>query len=77
MNDPIKQGIIVLAKSLWLSDNLHFVDTERIQVLREDILRNILALAMTNDERATMLGLPNGCRVREKEDACYSGRFSR
>lgn len=65
MTDPVKQGIIELAKALWHSEELHFVDTERTRGLREDILRHLLALAMTDDERAVMLGLPNGCRVRE------------
>lgn len=65
MNASIKQRIIELAQALWSSDDFRFVDTERARGLREEILRNLLALAMTDDERATMLGLPNGCRVRE------------
>lgn len=65
MNDPIKQGIFDLARALWSSEAIRFVDTERTRGLREEILRNLLALAMTDDERAAMLGLPDGCRVRE------------
>jgi acetyltransferase-like isoleucine patch superfamily enzyme len=65
MNDPVKQGILELAKVIWSSDTLHFSNTERARGLREDILRKLLALAMTDDERAAMLGLPAGCRVRE------------
>lgn len=65
MTDPAKQGIIELARSLWLSEELRFSDTDRSRGLREDILRNLLAQAMTDDERARMLGLPDGCRVRE------------
>ncbi len=65
MSDPIKLGILELAKTIWSSDNLQFSDTERARGLREDILRKLLALAMTDDERAAMLGLPSGCRVRE------------
>jgi len=65
MSDPVKQGIFELAKAIWSSDNLQFSDTERTRALREDILRKLLALAMTDDERAAMLGLPVGCRVRE------------
>jgi len=65
MTDPVKQCIIDLAKALWHSEALRFVDTERTRGLREDILRHLLTLAMTDDERAAMLGLPNGCRVRE------------
>lgn len=65
MNDPIKQDILELTKVIWLSDNLQFSDGERARGLREDILRRLLALTMTDDERAAMLGLPVGCRVRE------------
>lgn len=65
MSDRIKLGILELAKVIWSSDSLQFSDTERARGLREDILRKLLALAMTDDERAAMLGLPSGCRVRE------------
>ncbi len=65
MSDPVKQGILDLAKTIWADDSLQFTDTERTRNLREDILRQLLAQAMTDDERAAMLGLPSGCRVRE------------
>jgi acetyltransferase-like isoleucine patch superfamily enzyme len=65
MSDPVKQGIFELAQSLWASDDLCYSDTARSRGLREDILRSLLARAMTDDERAQMLGLPRGCRVRE------------
>ncbi len=65
MTDPIKQEILELAKAIWSSNSIQLFDTERTRGLREDILRNLLALAMTDDERAAMLGLPVGCRVRE------------
>lgn len=65
IDDPVKQGILELARTLWASDHLSFSDTARSRALREEILRNLLALAMTDDERAAMLGLPAGCRVRE------------
>jgi acetyltransferase-like isoleucine patch superfamily enzyme len=65
MTDPIKQDILDLARAIWSSDSIQLFDTERTRGLREDILRNLLALAMTDDERAAMLGLPVGCRVRE------------
>ncbi len=61
----IKKNVIQLAQEIWASDSINFQDTERTRGLREDILRNLLALAMTDDERAEMLGLPSGCRVRE------------
>lgn len=65
MSDPVKEGIIKLAQALWASDSLCFVDNDRTRALREDILRKLLALSMTDDERALMLGFPQGCRVRE------------
>ncbi len=75
MSDPVKQGIVEMAKALWSSENLHFFDTERTRGLREDILRNLLSLAMTDDERATMLGLPRGCRVRESAKIISPEKF--
>jgi len=65
VTDPVKEGICKLAQALWASDSLAFSDTDRTRGLREDILRNLLAQSMTDDERARMLGLPEGCRVRE------------
>lgn len=76
MSDPVKQGIIDLARALWSSDALHFTDTERARGLREDILRNLLAQAMTDDERAAMLGLPDGCRVRESAKIIFPQNLS-
>lgn len=65
MRDDYKAEIIGLAKELWNSSRLKFNRTARSLGLRESILRNLLALTMTDDERAAMLGLPVGCRVRE------------
>ncbi len=65
MVDPVKEGIVDLVREIWASDKLSFVDTERTRALRADILQRLLALAMTDDERASMLGLPAGCRIRE------------
>lgn len=56
---------MTLVREIWESPGFRFTDTERTRALREDILRHLLALAMTDDERADMLGLPAGCRVRE------------
>lgn len=75
MRDPVKQGIIKLAKELWCSDDFRFVDTERTRGLREDILRHLLTLAMTDDERAAMLGLPHGCRIRESAKIISPNNF--
>lgn len=65
MTDAIKKEILALAQKLWDAPSFQFTDTSRARALREDILRNLLALAMTDDERAAMYGLPRGCRVRE------------
>lgn len=65
MIDPVKEGIRALARAIWDAPDFRFCDNARTRGLREDILRNLLALAMTDDERAAMLGLPTGCRVRE------------
>lgn len=75
MNDPVKQGILELAQAIWVSDSLRFSDTERTRGLREDILRKLLALAMTDDERAAMLGLPSGCRLRESAKIISPGNL--
>lgn len=42
-----------------------FKDDERNQMLRSQILTYSLSQVMTDDERAEMLGLPEGCRIRE------------
>ena len=63
--NSIKQTILALAREIWSSDKLNFKDTQRTASLRKYILRNLLALVMTDDERAEMLGLPEGSRVRE------------
>jgi len=42
-----------------------FQKTERNRDLREQILTYFISLVMTDDERAQLLGLPEGCRIRE------------
>jgi acetyltransferase-like isoleucine patch superfamily enzyme len=65
MSSKIKAGIIKIAQDLWASDKFRFLDNKRNRSLRKDILRKILALVMTDDERAGMLGLSKGSRIRE------------
>lgn len=65
MSENTKAALLKLLREIWESPHFHFTDTERSRGLREDILRQLLALAMTDDERAALLGLPVGCRVRE------------
>ncbi len=65
MTDLIKKDIIELLKTIWSSDEIKFSDSERSNGLRNEILRNLIALSMSDDERANMLGLSVGCRIRE------------
>ena len=61
----LKQALLESLRALWEDDSLRLSNTERSQRLRPDILRRLLCLVMTDDERARDLGLPEGCRVRE------------
>lgn len=61
----LKQEVVDTLRALWEDDGLALSDTERSARLRPEILRRLLGLVMTDDERAIDLGLPNGCRVRE------------
>ncbi len=42
-----------------------FNDDDRANELRSQILTYFVSLVMTDDERARLLGLPEGCRIRE------------
>lgn len=44
---------------------MFFKDFERNQKLRAQILQYFISSVMTDDERAELLGLPTGCRIRE------------
>lgn len=44
---------------------LPFKDTDRNNALRPEILRRVISEFLTDDERAVLWGLPNGCRIRE------------
>lgn len=61
----LKRSLLNLILNEWCSDSFKLADTERTRRLRPQILKRILSLVMTDDERATELGLPQGCRVRE------------
>lgn len=61
----LKKMLGNLLMEQWNSESLKFVDSERTRRLRPEILRRLLSLVMTDDERATDLGLASGCRVRE------------
>jgi len=40
-------------------------DTQRNQKLREDLISRFFSLLLTDDERAEVMNLPTGCRIRE------------
>jgi acetyltransferase-like isoleucine patch superfamily enzyme len=61
----LKQQVVDALRALWEDDGFALRDSERSARLRPEILRRLLALVMTDDERAADLGLPEGCRVRE------------
>ncbi len=42
-----------------------FLDDERNQKLRSQILQHFIGLVMTDEERAHLMNLPKGCRMRE------------
>jgi acetyltransferase-like isoleucine patch superfamily enzyme len=42
-----------------------FKENERNRILRSQILTYVISQVMTDDERAQLLGLPEGCRIRE------------
>jgi len=44
---------------------MYFKNNERNNTLRGQILNYFISLLMTDDERAKLLGLPEGCRIRE------------
>lgn len=65
MSGAAKDDVIEQLRALWAGDGFALRRTERTARLRPEILRRLLGLVMTDDERAADLGLPDGCRVRE------------
>jgi hypothetical protein len=61
----LKHALIDSLRSIWEDDGFALHDNERSNRLRAEILRRLIGLVMTDDERAANLGLPDGCRVRE------------
>ena len=61
----LKQELLATLRALWEDDTFTLNDSERSARLRPEILRRLIGLVMTDDERAADLGLPEGCRVRE------------
>lgn len=52
-----------------------FNNLERNRNLREQILKYFISLIMTDDERAKLLGLPEGCRIRENAKILSPEKF--
>jgi len=63
--DDLKRALLASVTALWESDAFALRDTDRTRNLRPEILRRLLSLVMTDDERAALFNLPEGCRVRE------------
>lgn len=61
----LKQALVDSLRAIWEDDGFALHDNERSNRLRAEILRRLIGLVMTDDERAADLGLPEGCRVRE------------
>jgi acetyltransferase-like isoleucine patch superfamily enzyme len=61
----LKQEVLDAIRLLWESDQLKLIDTERSRRLRPEILKALLSLVQTDDERASLYGLPTGSRMRE------------
>lgn len=65
MTDPVKDELLQLLKNIWESDDFNLSDTERTRALRRELLTRVVSSVMTDDERASLNGLPFGCRMRE------------
>lgn len=61
----LKRELLATLRTLWADESFALNDSERSARLRPDILRRLIGLVMTDDERAAELGLPEGCRIRE------------
>jgi acetyltransferase-like isoleucine patch superfamily enzyme len=60
-----KDDLLRQARALWEGADFRLRDGERQRKLRPDILRRMLGLVMTDDERAAAQGLHETCRMRE------------
>lgn len=65
MSDRIKDELLALMRSIWESESFKLTDSQRARQLREELLTRTLGLVMTDDERARLYELPEGCRMRE------------
>lgn len=66
LSDEDKREILKLFDTARnMIPSLPISDTQRNRELRQEILVRILGETLTDDERAALLGLPKGCRIRE------------
>ena len=65
MSAKFKAQILDRLRSIWESADFNFLDSPRTRKLRDALLTRFLASIMTDDERARLYGLPDGCRMRE------------
>ena len=66
LSDEDKRAILNLFETArTMIPSLPVSDALRNNELRQEILVRILGEALTDDERAALLGLPSGCRIRE------------
>jgi len=66
LSDEDKKAILKLFETArTMIPSLPVSDAPRNNELRQEILVRILGESLTDDERAALLGLPNGCRIRE------------
>lgn len=72
----LKQELLVALRALWADDGFALKDNDRAASLRPEILRRLLGLVMTDDERAADLGLPEGCRIRESAKIVASAKLT-
>jgi acetyltransferase-like isoleucine patch superfamily enzyme len=64
-NQALKIELLELIKQLWSAEKFVLKDSERTKKFRPEILMRLLSLVMTDDERAALYKLPEGCRMRE------------
>lgn len=71
----LKQQLLQVMREIWEGDDFRLSDKERAEKLRPEILRRLIGLVMTDDERAADLGLPEGCRIRESAKIIAADRL--
>ena len=64
-NQARKRKLLKLIEEIWADDSFALKDTERTKKFRPEIIERLLSSVMTDDERAALYDLPNGCRIRE------------